>query len=414
MDINKYLNNVLSEAEEIKKDEEFVYNFKLPKFKIIGLGASGCAILNYLNTKNFPINIDMWSISTNYYTLSKITDKKINTFLLGKTVLNGKGTGGVADIGRIAAEADKNEIQNILGDTEILFLIIGLGKGTGSGSGPVIAKIAAEHKCIVLPIIFMPSYLSDGEKIYIEAKETLKEIKKYTNACFIMHNDLIIEHNKDLSFVDAFLNADMQVYSVIYNILNFFNLKKNASSFDIKNFLISNKQYITGKIEIPETYSFSELRNNFKKSLDENYSKYSIDPKTNLAISLIEFNNKTPIVVYNDVAKLIKELEGEINFNILKEENENQDGISYIVAVNDNETATVYNNSDVADDSNYFKTKADILDKKEIKEMEFVFDNDATDFFSLEESELDSSKIQGAITKIFKTKKIKEKEKNKN
>jgi len=81
-------------------------------------------------------------VNTDYQALaSSPVQEKI---LLGMSVTRGLGAGGDPELGREAAEADREKISKVTKDCDLVFLIAGMGGGTGSGALPTIAEIAAE------------------------------------------------------------------------------------------------------------------------------------------------------------------------------------------------------------------------------------------------------------------------------
>src|SRR3989344_4152733 len=63
---------------------------------------------------------------------------------IGKNATRGLGAGMNPEIGRQAAEENREEIQQALKGADMVFITCGLGGGTGTGASPVIAEIAKD------------------------------------------------------------------------------------------------------------------------------------------------------------------------------------------------------------------------------------------------------------------------------
>src|SRR3546814_6678541 len=67
-----------------------------------------------------------------------------NQVQLGIEITRGLGAGSNPEIGRQAAEEDRDRIREMIEGTDLLFVTAGMGGGTGTGAAPVIAEIAKE------------------------------------------------------------------------------------------------------------------------------------------------------------------------------------------------------------------------------------------------------------------------------
>ena len=100
--------------------------------KLIGVGGGGSNAVDRLKMENLDrlqlavINTDLKALGT-----SPVQDK----ILIGATLTRGLSAGGDPELGCKAAEADADKIAEIVKDTDLVFLVAGLGGGTGSGRG---------------------------------------------------------------------------------------------------------------------------------------------------------------------------------------------------------------------------------------------------------------------------------------
>jgi cell division protein FtsZ len=94
--------------------------------------------------KNEIAGVELIAINTDAQALgfSKATKK----LQIGVRLTNGRGAGGNPQIGRQAAEEDRQQIASLLENAEMVFLAAGMGGGTGTGATPVVAQIAREKR----------------------------------------------------------------------------------------------------------------------------------------------------------------------------------------------------------------------------------------------------------------------------
>lgn len=87
----------------------------------------------------------------------------------------GSGAGGDPEIGRIASEARRDEIEEWMRPMRTVILAGGAGKGTGSGALPIIQKIAKDLDKSPLTIVTMPFAYEGGGRMK-KAVATLKTL----------------------------------------------------------------------------------------------------------------------------------------------------------------------------------------------------------------------------------------------
>src|SRR5437868_13608701 len=110
--------------------------------KLVGVGGAGSNAVDRLKMENLE-RLQLAVINTDHQALasSPVQDK----VLIGMGVTRGLGAGGDPELGREAAEADREKISHVVKGCDLVFLIAGMGGGTGSGALPVVAEIAAEQ-----------------------------------------------------------------------------------------------------------------------------------------------------------------------------------------------------------------------------------------------------------------------------
>jgi len=177
----------------------------ITKTKIVGIGGSGCnAILRMKKSK--MRGVELIAINTDDQDLKKTkADFKIR---IGKNITQGLGTGMNPEIGKKAAQENKNEIQEILKDSDMVFITCGLGGGTGSGASPVVAEIAKNFGILTIAIVTKPFSFEGTHRRKI-ADNAEKLLKGKVDSLIIIENDKLLESlDPEVSISTAFWTCD--------------------------------------------------------------------------------------------------------------------------------------------------------------------------------------------------------------
>jgi len=201
------------QVEEIKKETAEDW-FGIPKLAIVGVGGAGNNSMNRLESLGGLEGVDKIAINTDKLHLDSITcEKKV---LIGKSLTRGLGAGGLPDIGRKAAELDKEELRKLLRGKNIVFISSGMGGGTGTGASPVVAELAKEAGAIVVAMVSFPF---EAERIRRKkALEGIERLREVTDTVIVLENDKLIKYAGNLPVNDAFRMMDMLIAETIQGI----------------------------------------------------------------------------------------------------------------------------------------------------------------------------------------------------
>jgi len=173
--------------------------------KLIGVGGAGSNAVDRLKMENLE-RLQMAVINTDYQALS--TSPVQDKVLIGTSVTRGLGAGGDPDLGREAAEADREKIAAIVKDCDLVFLIAGMGGGTGSGAAPVVAEVASEAGALVISFVTMPFTFEGGRRVK-QAEEGLVALRRCCDAVIPLPNDMLLQEAADgETALDSFARAD--------------------------------------------------------------------------------------------------------------------------------------------------------------------------------------------------------------
>ena len=185
------------------------------KIKVLGVGGGGNnAVLHIINKQ--VKNIENYLINTEMGILNKINYR--NVLQIGKETTKGLGAGANETVGEQAARENKEDIENILQNTDMLFITAGMGGGTGTGAAPVVAEIAKEMGILTVGIVTKP-FMFEGKLRKMRAEYGIQKLQENVNSLIVILNDKLLKvSNKNTPLKEAFSLANDVVKQGIQSI----------------------------------------------------------------------------------------------------------------------------------------------------------------------------------------------------
>lgn len=158
------------------------------RIRVVGVGGSGNNAVNHMiNTK--VKGVEFIAINTDAQDLHRsLAKRKIH---IGKNVTRGLGAGGHPETGQRAAEETREEIQEALKGSDMVFVTCGMGGGTGTGAAPVIARIAQELGALTVAVVTKP-FSFEGQQRMRTADHGLATLKDAVDAYIVIPNDKLL------------------------------------------------------------------------------------------------------------------------------------------------------------------------------------------------------------------------------
>ncbi|MEK7125937.1 MAG: cell division protein FtsZ [Patescibacteria group bacterium] len=175
------------------------------RIRVVGVGGSGCNAINHMIDSKVR-GVEFVAVNSDTQDLHRaLSKRKIH---IGKNLTRGLGTGMNPDLGKRAAEETRQQIQETLQGSDMVFITCGMGGGTGTGASAVVAKIAKEVGALVIAIVTKPFSFEGAQRKDI-AERGLSELKKEVDAFIVIPNDkLLTVVEKNLSLKQAFALCD--------------------------------------------------------------------------------------------------------------------------------------------------------------------------------------------------------------
>jgi cell division protein FtsZ len=157
------------------------------RVRIIGVGGAGCNAAEHISRTELG-TIPIALVHTHARVLR---DHSIpNKLLIGMNRTHGLGTGGDAATARVMAEEAGVDLLELVQDTDLLFVISGLGGGTGTGVTPVIAKAGKQSGALVIAIVTTP-FEFEGPRRIKQAQQGLQSLRTIADAVICLPNQKI-------------------------------------------------------------------------------------------------------------------------------------------------------------------------------------------------------------------------------
>lgn len=216
-----------------------------PRITVIGVGGGGGNAITNMMSKNLE-GVDFVMANTDAQALAlNPATRKIQ---LGLEITQGLGAGARPEIGMLAAEEAREDIERELADSNMVFITAGMGGGTGSGAAPVVAKIAKEKGILTVGVVTKP-FAFEGKKRMENAESALDNFIKEVDSIIVIPNQNLFRiADKNTTLKDAFVKADEVLYDGVRSITDLMIMPGliNLDFADVKKIMADKGKAIMG------------------------------------------------------------------------------------------------------------------------------------------------------------------------
>jgi len=175
------------------------------KIKVIGVGGGGNNAVDRMIEAGVN-KAEFICVNTDAHQLSHV--KAPTVLQIGSKLTGGLGAGARPETGRQAAEETKEEIKELLKDTDMVFVTAGMGGGTGTGAAPIIAEVSKSLGILTVAVVTKPFFF-EGPQRMKNAEDGLKQLTDKVDAIVTIPNDLLFKvADKKATIEDSFKLAD--------------------------------------------------------------------------------------------------------------------------------------------------------------------------------------------------------------
>ena len=216
-----------------------------PRISVIGVGGGGGNAVNNMIDQNLE-GVDFIVANTDAQALAH--SKASRKIQLGLETTMGLGAGARPEVGRLAAEEAKDEIEKELEGANMVFITAGMGGGTGSGAAPVVARLAKAKGILTVGVVTKP-FQFEGRKRMETAEAAVEDFTNSVDSIIIIPNqNLFRVADKKTTLADAFVMADNVLYAGVRSITDLMMMPGliNLDFADIKSIMEDKGKAIMG------------------------------------------------------------------------------------------------------------------------------------------------------------------------
>lgn len=176
--------------------------------KVIGVGGGGGNAVNRMIQfgQGQSQSVEYWTVNTDIQALDASLSP--NRLGIGATTARGLGAGGSPDTGRDAAEESFEQVSQMVADSDMVFVVAGMGGGTGSGAAPIVAEAAKAAGSLTVGVVTTP-FSFEGARRMRQARTAIEQLQDHVDAMIVVSNDrllALVEEGTPLQ--EAFCVAD--------------------------------------------------------------------------------------------------------------------------------------------------------------------------------------------------------------
>ncbi len=173
--------------------------------KVIGVGGGGGNAVNHMADCHIE-GVEFICANTDAQALRKLNTNTI--IQLGVELTKGLGAGTNPEVGRQAAEENRDRIRDAINGADMVFLTAGMGGGTGTGAISVIAEIARELGILTVAVVTKP-FSFEGKKKMAIAEQGIAQLEKYVDSLITIPNEKLLPVlGKNATLLNAFKAAN--------------------------------------------------------------------------------------------------------------------------------------------------------------------------------------------------------------
>ena len=173
--------------------------------KVIGVGGGGGNAVNHMVDGQID-GVQFICANTDAQALRRLNvETKVQ---LGVELTKGLGAGTRPEVGKQAAEENREHLKEVIVGADMVFLTAGMGGGTGTGAISVLAEVAKELGVLTVAVVTKP-FDFEGKKKAIVAEAGIKELEKHVDSLIIIPNQKLLPVlGSNLSLLNAFKAAN--------------------------------------------------------------------------------------------------------------------------------------------------------------------------------------------------------------
>ncbi|MBU8932918.1 MAG: cell division protein FtsZ [candidate division Zixibacteria bacterium] len=173
--------------------------------KVVGVGGGGGNAINRMIDASLK-GVEFIVVNTDAQVLDQNrADKKVQ---IGSSLTGGLGAGANPEVGKAALTESREQVIEVLGNPNLVFITAGMGGGTGTGAAPVMAEYARKAGALTVAIVTTPFRFEGAQRIK-RAEQGLEELRVHVDTLITIPNERLLKIvDKKTTLTQAFATAD--------------------------------------------------------------------------------------------------------------------------------------------------------------------------------------------------------------
>lgn len=189
--------------------------------KVIGVGGGGGNAVEHMVRERIE-GVEFFAVNTDAQALRKTAVGQ--TIQIGSGITKGLGAGANPEVGRNAADEDREALRAALDGADMVFIAAGMGGGTGTGAAPVVAEVAHDMGILTVGIVTKP-FLFEGARRMSQAELGIAALRENVDALLVIPNErLKLISEEKITLLNAFSQADLVLKKGVQSISDLINI----------------------------------------------------------------------------------------------------------------------------------------------------------------------------------------------
>jgi cell division protein FtsZ len=176
------------------------------QIKVVGVGGGGTNAINRMVEAGIQ-GVEFIAVNTdNQALMMSNADKTVH---IGEEITRGLGAGANPEVGCQAAEESRDQLREVLAESDMVFVTCGEGGGTGTGAAPIVAEIARDEIGALTVGVVTKPFQFEGRLRRNQADQGVELLQSRVDTMIVIPNDRLLEIvDKKTTMLDAFRLAD--------------------------------------------------------------------------------------------------------------------------------------------------------------------------------------------------------------
>ena len=174
--------------------------------KVVGVGGGGGNAIERMIAAGLT-GVEYISVNTDQQAL--LRSNAAQKIAIGARITKGLGVGGDPDLGRKAAEEDRDQLLDVLDGANMVFITAGMGGGTGTGAAGVIAEICSKELGALTVAVVTKPFDFEGRRRKENAEKGIEALQENVDTLIVIPNQRLLSVvGNDTPLIEAFAIAD--------------------------------------------------------------------------------------------------------------------------------------------------------------------------------------------------------------